>query len=281
MSIQPIRALRLHERIAQEIGQLIAAGTFKPGSRLPAERQLALSLKVSRSSLREALSALEMEGVIEIRMGSGAYVRRRPADSAPATSTGPERLQGRQDGPAEDVDAAPARSAPETTADGTDSAAGAGGSVPREGELSPFDVLRARRIVEPEVAALAARHATPAQRAAIAQAFEQLQREMRAPGARTLADRDFHVHIARACGNAALTLVVERLWSEGLGPLGQRMEALYVTRGRKRDNIEEHRAILDAVVTGHAAQARQAMRRHLLQAEKQRMRALDGSGGGR
>jgi DNA-binding GntR family transcriptional regulator len=53
------------------------------------------------------------------------------------------------------------------------------------------------------------------------------------------------------------------------------MEALYVTRGRKRDNIEEHRAIRDAVVTGQAAQARQTMRRHLLQAEKQRMRALD------
>jgi DNA-binding GntR family transcriptional regulator len=69
--------------------------------------------------------------------------------------------------------------------------------------------------------------------------------------------------------------VVERLWSQGLGPLGQRMEALYVTRGRKRDNIEEHRAIRDAVVTGQAAQARQTMRRHLLQAEKQRMRALD------
>jgi GntR family transcriptional repressor for pyruvate dehydrogenase complex len=274
MSIQPIRAPRLHERIAQEIAQLIAAGTFKSGSRLPAERQLALSLKVSRSSLREALSALELQGVLEIRMGSGAYVRRRPADNPVAGGMVSPYFQDRlEDRPGSIV--APGCASSDADADPVSGASGEGGPLPREDELSPFDVLRARRIVEPEVAALAARHATPAQRAAIAQAFERLQREMRAHPTHTLADRDFHVLIARACGNAALALVVERLWSQGLGPLGQRMEALYVTRGRKRDNIEEHRAIRDAVVTGQAAQARQTMRRHLLQAEKQRMRALD------
>ncbi|MCE2690003.1 MAG: GntR family transcriptional regulator, partial [Rubrivivax sp.] len=133
MSIQPIRAPRLHERIAQEIAQLIVAGTFKPGTRLPAERQLAQSLKVSRSSLREALSALELRGLLEIRLGSGAYVRRR--------ATGP----------------VPGRSADEA-ADGC----GTPAEAAAESELSPFDVLRARRIVEPEAAALAARQATPA-----------------------------------------------------------------------------------------------------------------------
>lgn len=244
MSIQPIRVPRLHERIAQEIAQLIAAGTFKPGSRLPAERHLAQSLKVSRSSLREALSALEMQGVIEIRLGSGAYVRRRPQAA--------------------------------TTAGAGGSASGAALMSGPEGELSPFDVLRARRIVEPEAAGLAARRATPAQRAALAQAFERLESEMRTPQAHTPADRDFHVLIARASGNAALALVVEQLWQQGQGPLGQRMQALYVTRGRKRDNIEEHRAILEAIVTGHAARARQAMRRHLLAAERQRMREIGG-----
>jgi GntR family transcriptional repressor for pyruvate dehydrogenase complex len=277
MSIQPIRAPRLHERIAQEIAQLIAAGTFEAGSRLPAERQLAQSLKVSRSSLREALSALELQGVLEIRMGSGAYVRRRPAENTVASGTTSPCLQDQTEDPGAPRAplAPPGDASCDAEADPVTEATDEGEPTPREGELSPFDVLRARRIVEPEVAALAARHATPAQRAAIAQAFEQLQREMRAHPAHTLADRDFHILIARACGNAALALVVERLWRQGLGPLGQRMEALYVTRGRKRDNIEEHRAIRDAVVTGQAARARQTMRRHLLQAERQRMRALD------
>lgn len=252
MSIQPIKAPRLHERIAQEIAELIAAGSFKPGARLPAERQLAQSLKVSRSSLREALSALELQGVLEIRVGSGAYVRRRPTPA----------------------DLAPARA---DTADPSKAPHGPAGLPPSADELSPFDLLRARRIVEPEAAALAARHATPAQRASLAQAFEALALEMRGQPGHATADRDFHVLIARASGNAALALMVERLWQESLGPLGQRMEALYVTRGRRRDNIAEHRAILEAVVTGQTVRARQAMRRHLLLAERQRMREL-GSG---
>jgi len=88
------------------------------------------------------------------------------------------------------------------------------------------------------------------------------------------ADRDFHVRIARASGNAALALIVERLWQEFHSPLGQRMEALYVTRDRRRDNIEEHRAVLQAVVGGQASLARQAMRRHLMNAERQRLTDL-------
>jgi GntR family transcriptional repressor for pyruvate dehydrogenase complex len=264
MSIQPIKPARLHERIAQEISQLITAGSFKPGARLPAERQLAQSLKVSRSSLREALSALELQGVLEIRVGSGAYVRRRPV----ASEVGPVTAGA----------AAPERKDSSPPTGPVSEAASAAGTPRPEDELSPFDVLRARRIVEPEAAAVAARHATPAQRAALAQAFEVLQREMRTQPAHSVADRDFHVLIARASGNAALAMVVERLWQESLGPLGQRMEALYVTRGRRRDNIDEHRAILEAVVTGQATRARQAMRRHLLLAERQRMRELGRDG---
>ena len=229
MPIQPIKAPKLYQRIAQEIEQLIAAGTFKPGARLPAERQLAQSLDVSRSSLREALSELEMAGVLEIRIGSGAYVKRRP----------------------------PARTARANH------------------ELPPFDVLRARRIVEAETAALAALQSTPAQHKQLAAALAQLGREMRANRMPSPADRDFHVCIAHASGNAALAMLVERLWLESQGPLGQRMEALYVTRGRKRDNIEEHRAVFGAIVAGDPVAARRAMRRHLLNAERQRMSVIN------
>ena len=233
MSIQPLKSPRLHQRIAQEIEQLIAAGSFPPGTRLPAERQLAQSLRVSRSSLREALSALELQGVLEIKVGSGAWVRKPPegAAQAPAPAAFPAGIP-------------------------------------------PFDLLHARRIVEPEAAALAARQATPAQRVEIAQAFARLEREMADNAPLPQADRDFHVRIARASGNAALALIVERLWLEFHSPLGQRMEALYVTPDRRRDNIEEHRAVLQAVVGGDAARARQAMRRHLLNAERQRLTDL-------
>lgn len=65
---------RLYQQIADQVRQLIQNSPYPPGSRLPAERELAQTLGVSRPSLREALIALEIDGTIEIRMGSGIYV---------------------------------------------------------------------------------------------------------------------------------------------------------------------------------------------------------------
>lgn len=67
-------ARRLYQQIADQVRQLIINGEYQTGSRLPAERDLAQQLGVSRPSLREALIALEIDGTIEIRMGSGIYV---------------------------------------------------------------------------------------------------------------------------------------------------------------------------------------------------------------
>jgi GntR family transcriptional repressor for pyruvate dehydrogenase complex len=65
---------RLYQQVADQIRGLIQDGQLLPGARLPAERDLAQQLGVSRPSLREALIALEIEGSVEIRMGSGIYV---------------------------------------------------------------------------------------------------------------------------------------------------------------------------------------------------------------
>ncbi|WP_371414351.1 FadR/GntR family transcriptional regulator [Acidovorax sp. 1608163] len=65
---------RLYQLIADKVRALIQQGDYKEGSRLPPERDLAQQLGVSRPSLREALIALEIEGSVEIRMGSGVYV---------------------------------------------------------------------------------------------------------------------------------------------------------------------------------------------------------------
>ncbi len=74
MPIQAIESRRLYRLIADQLGSLIRAGEFGIGSRLPAERDLALQLGVSRPSVREALIALEVEGLVEVRMGSGIHV---------------------------------------------------------------------------------------------------------------------------------------------------------------------------------------------------------------
>lgn len=78
---EPIKAAeprRLYQQVADQIRALIQAGQFPAGARLPAERELAQQLGVSRPSLREALIALEIEGSVEIRMGSGIYVTAEP-----------------------------------------------------------------------------------------------------------------------------------------------------------------------------------------------------------
>jgi GntR family transcriptional regulator, transcriptional repressor for pyruvate dehydrogenase complex len=71
---RPPETRRLYQQVADKIRVLIAGGGFPPGSRLPAERDLAQQLGVSRPSLREALIALEIDGSVDIRMGSGVYV---------------------------------------------------------------------------------------------------------------------------------------------------------------------------------------------------------------
>ena len=74
MPLQAVEPQRLYRQIAEQIRQLVAAGEFAVGSRLPAERDLARQLGVSRPSAREALIALEVEGWVEVRSGSGVYV---------------------------------------------------------------------------------------------------------------------------------------------------------------------------------------------------------------
>ena len=75
MPIQTIEPRRLYRQIADQLRLLIEAGEFPVGARLPPERDLALKLGVSRPSVREALIALEVEGWVEVRMGSGVYVQ--------------------------------------------------------------------------------------------------------------------------------------------------------------------------------------------------------------
>ncbi|MFG6488482.1 FadR/GntR family transcriptional regulator [Roseateles sp. BYS78W] len=76
---------RQYQLVADRIRALIEAEAAVPGSRLPAERELAAQLGVSRPSLREALIALEIDGRVEIRGGSGVYVRALPVDGGSAT----------------------------------------------------------------------------------------------------------------------------------------------------------------------------------------------------
>jgi len=96
MPIKAVAPRRLYRQIAEQIQALIGSGEVAPGSRLPSERELAQQLGVSRPSLREALIALELEGLLEVRVGSGIYVtkpgERRTGHRLPRGETGPVEL---------------------------------------------------------------------------------------------------------------------------------------------------------------------------------------------
>ena len=84
MSVKPVETRRLYLQIADKLRDLIEQQGFAPNGRLPSERELAQTLGVSRPSVREALVALELEGRVEIRMGSGVYIVRDAGEHAAA-----------------------------------------------------------------------------------------------------------------------------------------------------------------------------------------------------
>ena len=216
--LQAVDNRRLYRQIADQITALIEGGEYSAGSRLPPERDLAKQLGVSRPSVREALIALEVEGYVEVRVGSGVYVLGKQPKARRA--------------------ALPADS-------------------------GPFELIRARSLIESECAALAAKNATKSQVRAMEQALEDMRRR-RDKGAMPLdADRTFHARIAEASGNSALTLVVKTLWEQRTGPLFRRLEHHFDTPELWTVAISEHEAIVDAIARHDAGAARSAMRRHM------------------
>jgi len=228
MPFQSIEPRRLYRQIADQIRRLIRSGEFGPGARLPPERDLARQLGVSRPSVREALIALEVEGLVDVRIGSGIYVRGAAPDGAPAVHL----RAGPDDAPADAV-------------------------------AGPFELLRARYVVEAECAALAARSARAPQLRALEAALDAMEREL-AAGRRPLGDdRAFHHGIAEATGNGALVEVVELLWSERGGALYRQLEHHYDSLDLWHAALAEHRVVLAAIAARDADAARIAMQRHL------------------
>ena len=223
MPIQAIDSDRLYRRIARQLSELIASGEFSPGQRLPAERELAEQLGVSRPSVREALIALEIEGKVEVRVGTGVFVARpRPLPVAALN----------------------------------------------QGE-GPFELLRARRVVEGETAALAAKEGTAVEIAEIRGAVEELRRGQTDGEKTDRADRRFHVAIARATHNGPLAAVVQMLWDQGRGAMWKQMEKHFSTPALRAATIRDHRAVLEAIEARQPQKARKAMHAHLARVDRE------------
>jgi len=223
MPIESIDNRRLYRQITEQIIRLIDAGEYKPGDRLPAERELAVQLSVSRPTVREALIALEVEGRVEIRGGAGVFVLEKTVESTPALG-----------------------------------AVGSGMPIP-----GPFEVLFARDLIEPEVAALAAKNATDEQLANISRALGEMVCCSVSDPKHVEYDRHFHFSLAEASGNSALVLAIQALWTPREQPVYLRLEGHFHTEQVWQRAIIEHREILEAVKRKDAKAARAAMHRHL------------------
>lgn len=221
MPLQTVEPKRLYRQIAEQLRSLIAGGEFPPGSRLPAERDLAKQLGVSRPSVREALIALEVEGWVEVRTGSGVYVLQRPG-----------QLNGH---------------APK---------------IPPN-EWGPLELIRARRVIEGEIASLAATHAKSRHLKAIADALGQMKDDTAREVQPLDGDRAFHTAIAEACDNVVLLETVQTFWDARRGPLFERLGNHFETVPSWRMAIAEHELILGAIRTRDAAGAREAMQAHM------------------
>jgi GntR family uxuAB operon transcriptional repressor len=218
MPIQIIDNDRLYRKIARQLSALIASGEFVPGQRLPAERELAAQLGVSRPSVREALIALEIEGKVEVRVGSGVFVTAQPPVAAPVT------LQ--------------------------------------EGE-GPFELIKARSVVEGETAACAAHDADADDLEEIRQTVAAMERAHAEGQGSDAGDRSFHLAIAQATHNGPLVSVVQMLWDHGRGAVWRQMEKHFETAELRDATLKDHRAVLEAIEARDPAGARMAMRRHL------------------
>jgi len=167
----PIKSTRIYEEIVRQVKQLIAEGRLKTGDRLPPERELAEKFVVSRTSVREALRALESLGLIEIRPGEGTFVRQVSVDAL----VGPLALMM---------------------------------ASQREaiGEL-----FEARRVLEPAIAALAASRATPDEVQEMERILESQAREVAAGRTGLAEDAAFHTAIGAAARNHAITRIVHAI----------------------------------------------------------------------
>jgi len=224
MPLQAVEPQRLYRQIAEQLRVLIRNGEFAPGSRLPAERDLARQLGVSRPSVREALIALEVESWVEVRSGSGVYALDR-------------------------------RHAPGPTL--------AANKLPDRAEWGPLELIRARRVIEGETAALAARQARRRDTEAMREALDGMVRDAQAGVMPLDADRAFHSAIVQTSGNGVLVDTVHRLWDARLGPLFQRLGGHFESPRGWRAAISEHEAVFDAIRKRDAPAARLAMHAHM------------------
>lgn len=194
-----------------------------PGDTLPSERELVQMLGVSRSSVREAVHSLELIGLLQARQGIGTVVC-DPDSESPLNPVADVLLQKRK----------------------------------HIGEL-----LDVRKMIEPPVAASAARHISSEQIAEMENILDRQEEKLRRHEPAVEEDSAFHYAIAAAANNSVVLKLVDVL----MDLLRETREHALQAEGRQKKSLDGHRRILAALKQGDATAAAAAMRRHLAEIE--------------
>ena len=206
--------------VVERICGQIRAGALLPGDRLPPERQLARELAVSRTSVRQGLQALAERGVVESRQGDGTYVADELTGSFPK----------------------------DTILDVLNRERGVLG-----------DILEFRRLLEPQIAALAARRIDAAGIDRLKVVVCDQQRALLAGRPDAALDAEFHRLLAECAGNRVLVRVMAALRAT----VDETRVARLRTSGRQSASVEGHLRLLDALEARDAAAAHAAMEQHI------------------
>lgn len=226
--LRPIERVAVNEQILSRLKALIEHNHLKVGSKFPSERQIASSLKVSRHSVREALSALGILGVIKRAQGQGTYL----ASSLPKPLNRPEQILGFQK------------------------------------SLDVVELWEGRVALEPYIASLAAVRASEEDWRLIGEQLEGMCNNLQDPGEFAHYDLRFHLSVAKACGNKTLekisSVLLERFFhrSDQLRILDY-ARGVPRKHGELLAFVADHEGILKALRHRNPALARSRMIHHL------------------
>ncbi len=213
----------LSEQVADAITEAIVSQQLEPGTRLPSERELGEQFGVSRTVVREAIKSVSAKGLVEVQSGSGLRVAEVGHDAV--TESLSLYLRGQSDG-----------------------------------QLIDYEkVHELRAVLEVEMAASAALRRTDEEVELLTKACAQVEAAKGDVDLAALHDVEFHRAIGRATHNEFYVVLLDAL---GGILVSVRQANLAKPSGRRR-TIAQHREILDAIVSGDADAAREAMRRHL------------------
>jgi GntR family transcriptional repressor for pyruvate dehydrogenase complex len=225
---RPVRSPRLHEVIVHRLVQQIVRGEIPPGALLPTETELAEQFGVSRLTVREAIRVLTTKGLVAVKQGSGMRVQPPEHWDQLDPLVLFERVRQQRN------------------------------------EQLLDDLLEARRIIEGEVAALAARRRTAQDIEVLQGLVDRMATALTDPEAYTALDVEFHDRLFVAAQNHILF--------EMLRPMRDllRLGRLITNRqaGRMEESHRGHTAILAAIAQGDPTTAMTAMRAHIAQFER-------------